>query len=82
MTLLKSARQLIEKCHLHKQNSLYTDKTLFFLIVYYQTCAKVQLFVGFKIFKTIFQGKKQSATMFHCLRKDTILLVRQKRLEI
>ena len=45
----------------------------FFLIVYYQACTKVRLFSGLEFFKIIFQGKKQSTTMFHCLRLGTIL---------
>ena len=53
-----------------------TNET-FFLIVYNQAYIKVRLFVGFKVFKTIFQVKKQSITMFQCLRLGTILLVRQ-----
>ena len=28
----------------------------------------MRLFVGFEFFKTIFQGKKQYMTVFHCLR--------------
>ena len=49
----------------------------FFFIVCHQACAKARLFVCFVIFKIIFQGEKQSTTMFHCLRKGTIWLVRQ-----
>ena len=48
-----------------------------FLIVCHQGCTMVRLFVGFEIFKIIFQEKKQSMTMFHCLRLGTILVVRQ-----
>ena len=43
--------------HLHVNN---TYSFFFFLIVYNQACAIVQLFVGFEIFKIIFQEKKQS----------------------
>ena len=60
----------------------YINETFFFLIVYYQACAKVQLFVGFEFFKTIFQGKKQSMKMFHCQHQGTILLGSQYHMEI
>ena len=54
---------------------LYENKNFFFLIVYFQTWEKVQLFVAFE---NMFQEKKQSTTMFNCQRKGTIIiLVRQ-----
>ena len=67
----QTASQLIKKCHLSEQTAviLYMNET-FFLIAYFQDCAKVRLFVGFEIFKTIFQVKKQSMTIFYCLAKE------------
>ena len=84
---MPDSQTIAKKCHLCKQNARLFERNFFFffLIVYYQdyqACAKVRLFVGFEFFKAIFQRKKQSITMFHCLRLGTTLLVKQYYPEI